>query len=36
MLGEGDLSQALGLREEMLEWTVIFVVPELLSYEMAN
>jgi predicted nucleic acid-binding protein len=34
--GESDLSQALRLREEMLEGTVVFVVPDLLFYEMAN
>lgn len=35
-LGESDLSQALRLREDMLEGIVVFVVPELLFYEMAN
>ena len=34
--GESDLSKALRLRKEMLEGTVVFVVPELLFYEMAN
>jgi predicted nucleic acid-binding protein len=34
--GESDLSKALRLREEMLEGTAVFVVPELLFYEMAN
>ena len=34
--GESDLSKALRLREEMLEGTAAFVVPELLFYEMAN
>ncbi len=33
---EGDLDQALRLREEMLAGTVVFVVPDLLFYEMAN
>jgi predicted nucleic acid-binding protein len=34
--GESDLSQALQLREDLLEGAVVFVVPELLFYEMAN
>ena len=35
-VGESDLDQALHLREELLNGSVLFTVPELLFYEMAN
>lgn len=34
--GESDLHQALQLREKMFDGSVLFIVPELLFYEMAN
>ncbi len=34
--GEGDLDQALQLRQSMLDRNVFFVVPDLMFYELAN
>lgn len=34
--GENDLDQALRLRQNLLERSILFVVPELLFYELAN
>ncbi len=34
--GESDLDQALQLREDLLNGSVFFTVPELLFYEIAN
>jgi predicted nucleic acid-binding protein len=34
--GENDLDHALELRQKMLEGSVLFIVPELLFYELTN
>jgi len=35
-LGENDLSQAIQLRQALLDGSVLFTVPELLFYELSN
>jgi predicted nucleic acid-binding protein len=35
-LGENDLDHALQLRQNMLDGSIFFIVPELLFYELAN
>ncbi|MBS3920522.1 MAG: type II toxin-antitoxin system VapC family toxin [Deltaproteobacteria bacterium] len=34
--GENDLDQALRLRQNLLDRSILFVIPELLFYELAN